>query len=200
MKASKLRGMSVVSVDNADKLGEVKDVLVDTEAQRVVGLELKNSSPYAGNAVPADGIHSVGKDAITVRGGDRGHETRDEPATRENSDLRNDNVVRLDKLLGAKVLSEGGDMLGTLHDVEVDPSNFRITSYELGTGPLAKITAPSKRLDASQGVRYDNGILMVPEESHVTEQQHTTFPGLDRDRPHGHDEDREPPVRRDRAA
>ncbi len=228
MKATKLRGMPVISIDDAKRLGEVRDVLVDTENQRVAALDLKGPSGHAGSTVPVDDIHSIGKDAITlrdtpresrsdrepsgepVRPEDSGDLRPDEPRDRERQfdDFDRDNFVPLGKLIGAKAVSTGGDSLGTVEDVEIDPSNFHIMSYELGSGELSKITGNVKRLEVNKGVRFANNILMVPEGGQVTEEHNSRSPfsrhddrdRTDVDRDRSDVERRDEERRRDRAA
>lgn len=199
MKATDLRGMPVVNIENADRLGEVKDVLVDTESQRLVALELKGSSSASAGTIPVDGIHSIGKDAITVKGdGSR----RD--VDRDTTSFQSGEVVPLDKVLGSKVLSEGGDMLGTVDEIHFDPSNFHILDYSIGAGGLSKVTGQHKSLEVARGVRYAKGILIVPDENRITDEERKGLPSVghgdhdrsdvDRDR----DLDRDRDVDRDR--
>ena len=67
MKLSELKGRAVVHIDNAEKIGELVDLLVDPESRQVVGMRC--GTVYSENRfVPAAQVKSVGADAITVLG------------------------------------------------------------------------------------------------------------------------------------
>jgi uncharacterized protein YrrD len=169
MNATKLRGMPVVSIQTAERLGEVRDILVDTSSQRLVALELKQGSSSTGETVPVEDIYSVGKDAITLREERTASSLSEEdPGHEELRAGRPEGVVALKKLQGAKALSFSGNLLGTISDLEVDPATFEITAYELGSGGLAGLTGGHKRLHATPDSRFLNDILMVPDTAQMT--------------------------------
>ena len=62
-------------------------------------------------------------------------------------------------------MTHGGDVLGSISEVEFDPSDFRIESYDLSAGVLATITGAKKTLPADEHVHYGRDLLMVTNEA-----------------------------------
>lgn len=173
MKATDLRGKAVVTIEGAEKLGRVEDVLIDTDAQRLVALQIKTDRAAELESVPVERIHSIGRDAITLEDGAPGRERH--PA-RERRPESGEGMITLDKLLGTKVLSYEGNLLGTVAEVDFDPSSFQITEYEVSSGTLGDITGRRKRLLATPDIHFGKGIMTVPEEAYAapseTEEEH----------------------------
>jgi uncharacterized protein YrrD len=151
MKASQMRDMAVVSIEDAEKIGTVHDLLVNPDGQRVVALQIKTAQGKEISIVPVDEIASIGRDAITIHDS-RGIAT--EIAMEEAT-------VHLSKLLGTKVLTHSGNLLGTVAEVEMDVSTFTITGYELSTGAVSDVIGNRKKLSSYEGVHYGRDILMV---------------------------------------
>ncbi len=69
MTASQINGLPVVTVPGGDDVAEVRDVIYDPEAGRVVGLTLNKRGLLAGRRKevrPADAIHAIGRDAVMI--------------------------------------------------------------------------------------------------------------------------------------
>jgi uncharacterized protein YrrD len=163
MKASDLRGMPLVSMKEARKLGKVQDVIVDTTEQRIVALQAKIGSEEEPGYITVDKIHAVGKDAITLEDGGSAREGRG-PAGHEGE--RGKGTFPLKELQGDKVISYDGTLVGTVSDLEFDPTDFRVTEYEVGSGPLAGITKSYKRLRATPDMHVGEGIITVSEQAY----------------------------------
>ena len=73
-----------------------------------------------------------------------------------------ESVSDLSELLGSKVMSHAGNILGNVEDVEVEPSDLSITGYDLGKGALANLFGGRMSLPAA-GIHYGE-FLMVPDE------------------------------------
>ena len=68
MKLSELKGRAVVHIDNAEKIGELADLLVDPDSRRVVGISVRHGLFGESRTVPAAQVKSIGADAVTVLG------------------------------------------------------------------------------------------------------------------------------------
>src|SRR6059058_5439314 len=77
MKFSELKGRAVVSLDSATKLGEVEDLLLDTDSRETIGVKVKTGLFGGTLVVPIAQVKSVGPDAVTVTGpvGEHGEPT-----------------------------------------------------------------------------------------------------------------------------
>jgi uncharacterized protein YrrD len=124
-------GRPVVSRESAETLGELKHVIVDVGARRISALHVAGGRRNA-RLVDWSAIVGFGPDGIVVR---------DDAAARPPADDREAAVAagRLD-LDGRLVLSDGGDALGAVTDVEFDEA----------TGDVRAMMAGEDRLEAAR--------------------------------------------------
>src|SRR5437867_1440933 len=113
MKASELRGRAVVSLAEAQKVGEVDDVLLAPAQSRVAGFRIKHGLLGPHQHLSSPDVHSVGPDAIIIQSRDLLREQLSPPDLQPLADLS--------ALSGIKVVSESGTLLGVLQDAELDP-------------------------------------------------------------------------------
>jgi uncharacterized protein YrrD len=153
MKATQMRGMPVVSIAGANKMGEVQDLVLTPDAQHVVAVRVKLIPEGIVKTVSAAEMR-VGRDAVT---------TTDPRSITEEGLTEVEGTVDLSTLLGARALSHGGNLLGHVEDVELD-TDLNITAYELGKGALSDLFGGRRSLPAGDGIHYVKDILMVPDE------------------------------------
>lgn len=153
MKATELRGMPVVSIAGAENLGDVQDLVLNPDAQHVVAVRIRLLPEGVVKTVSAIDAR-VGHDAVTIK--DSKSVTEEELTEVEGS-------VDLSKLLGTRVLSHGGNLMGHIEEVEID-ANLIITGYEIGKGALSDLFGGRSSLPAAQGMHYVKEMLMVPDE------------------------------------
>ncbi|HEX3540325.1 MAG TPA: PRC-barrel domain-containing protein [Acidimicrobiales bacterium] len=115
MTASEINGLPVVTVHGGEDVAEVRDVLYDPAAGRLVGLTLNKRGFLAGRCrevLPAESIHAIGRDAVMVV--DDSAMVEPDAAPQEMAHPpANRNV------LGNDVLTESGVSLGTVRDLVV---------------------------------------------------------------------------------
>lgn len=126
IRATELAGRAVVDVDAAEKLGRVERVVLDPDGRRVAGFVVGKGAGIFSNdkgmLLSAAAVHAVGPDAITV------HRTS---ATETDEDALGD-LPRVSDLVGRKVVSDQGRLLGTVDDVLIDETDGAIVGYTLG--------------------------------------------------------------------
>jgi sporulation protein YlmC with PRC-barrel domain len=127
IRASELGGKAVVDVDAAEKLGKVDRVVLDPDARRIAGFVVTKGSSLLGTGehltLPASSVHAIGKDAVTV------HHRRPGAGTPAGADL--EHLPRVSDLVGRKVVSDQGRLLGAVDDVLIDENDGRIIGYAL---------------------------------------------------------------------
>jgi sporulation protein YlmC with PRC-barrel domain len=120
MLFSEAKGRKIVSTSSADTVGKVHGFVVDAESRSVLAVNVKKAD--SGDTLAWADIAGFGSDAVTVTGPER--------ITAADADVQaksgKDKAV-----LGKRVLSTGGAELGTVKDVEFDPSTGSITSLVL---------------------------------------------------------------------
>ena len=142
MKLSELKGRPVVSVEQAHKLGEVDNLVVDLATKSILGLIVRTGG-FIGSrqAVLLREVKSIGQDAVTVQdasklnGQDKFSELKGKPTA--------------DALLGAKVMTESGTQVGSVTDLTLDITDAQITEYILGEGLFDRLRGQEHFIPAS---------------------------------------------------
>lgn len=136
-------GTKVMSSASAQRVGTVQRALIDVPPRRIVGLQVGRDE-----LVDWEAIRGVGPDAVVIE---------DERRVRAAADAREERALagELD-WKGKRVLSDLGDELGTVTEVEFDESDGTIHAVGTTTGPVA-----AERLHALGSyclvVRHDAG-------------------------------------------
>jgi sporulation protein YlmC with PRC-barrel domain len=169
IRATELSGRAVVDIDAAERLGRVDRIVLDPDARQVAGFVVSRGSSLLGggehSTLPASSVHAIGPDAITVR------RQAAEPTDRLT------HLPRVSDMVGRKVVSETGRVLGTVQDVLIDERDGRIVGYALaGDGLDDKIKAmlpsmqerddrrmPYLRADAS--LKAGKDLIVAPEDA-----------------------------------
>ncbi|HWF50026.1 MAG TPA: PRC-barrel domain-containing protein [Solirubrobacteraceae bacterium] len=133
---SAIRGLPVVTTSGGEDVAEVRDLIYNPEAGRVVGLTLNKRGFLAGRrreVLPAQSIHAIGRDAVMIDDADSlvlpGQAPDEVGAPPTGRDVT-----------GNEVLTEDGKRLGKVKDVVVlVGSNGEVVGYEIepesgGTG------------------------------------------------------------------
>lgn len=126
MRASGVRKHPVMATSTATKVGRVKDLVVDATGGRVVALRIAKSD--AGEYVHWEDLSGVGPDAVVV------------PDLAVLGEARDRAAELLDKrfrLKGKRILSDRGDEVGTVEDVEFDQETGQLTSFITDDAPVA---------------------------------------------------------------
>ena len=129
MDVQDLNGRAVVSIQQAEKLGAIEDVFVDVAQHRLGGLLLKGNLLHSGPAINWSCVRSVGVDAVMVDAND---------AAGSMSEGEQAELTRLHALRGMRVVTDDGELIGTISSIEAEDDSGRITGYlaDLGTGNL----------------------------------------------------------------
>lgn len=73
IRATTLRGRSVVDLDSAAKLGQLEELILDPEGRQVAGLIVGQGQVLFGErhdrVLPATTVNAIGPDALTVHAG-----------------------------------------------------------------------------------------------------------------------------------
>ena len=121
MLFSEVHGRKVVSTANAETVGKVDDFVVDPASRSVVALRLKKTD--SGDTLTWAGLTAVGADAVTVA----------DASVITAADGRVAELLGKDhRAVGKRVLSDLGDELGKVSDVDFDPANGAITTIRVG--------------------------------------------------------------------
>jgi uncharacterized protein YrrD len=155
MQASELKGRAVVVLSTAEKVGQVEDVLFDAQFRQVLGFRVKKGGLFGKTeALPRDSVASIGVDALTV----------------PSPDVINDQE-RFAQLAGAatlnqveqtKVVTEAGELLGTIAHLEIDDDARKVTAYALASSLMERVMRHEETfVKADEVMRLGEGGIMV---------------------------------------
>lgn len=150
MKFSELKGRAVVNVEDAKKIGEIDNLLLEPGTRQVSSLKVKTGGLFSTPlAIAISQVMNIGPDAVTVK-----------------TDIANPGqspgeteAVEVTSLLGHKVVTDAGAMLGEVHDILLDPVSAAVTGYEVRDGG---IFAKTLEISATPEVRYGDKLITIP--------------------------------------
>ncbi len=154
-KWSDLQGLAAVTMDTGQKAGTLDDFYFDPHTATILAFAVK-TGVFGHRVLPVSSINAVGQDAITFPG--------ESSLVKENSSAELQAAPTGRGLLSYKVLSEGGNVVGTLGNVTLDtsvPTAIRIASLELAGGLRERISGRYPSFTPEQIVRYGQDVLVI---------------------------------------
>ena len=167
IRATELSGRAVVDLDAAEKVGKVDRIVLDPDARQVAGLLVSRGAAVAGErmhmTVPAGAVHAIGPDAVMIH----------RPATVSDEMMRRlDELPSVSDLIGRKVVTEDGRLIGRVDDVLLNRDNGRILGYTLGghdvVGKLEGLFRGGRKgrtpyLSADAELRAGDDLIVAPD-------------------------------------
>jgi uncharacterized protein YrrD len=155
MQAQALTGRAVVALSTAAKVGRVADVLFDAEFRRVLGFRVKQGGLFGrAQGLPRASVAAIGAAAVTVATPDA---INDEARFAELAD-----AATLRRVQGTKVVTEGGELLGTITHLELDDEARRVTAYRLAASLLDRVLLRAETfVEADEVLRLGEGGIMI---------------------------------------
>src|SRR5215471_18772399 len=127
IKGSQLIGRSVIDMEAAERLGKIKEIIVQRDGERVAGFIVVHGETIVGTGgkrrmIPASAVYSIGPDALTVRGS----------RMQELAEL--DNLPRVSDIIGHKMITRSGRLLGVIDDMLINGADGSIVGFVVGEG------------------------------------------------------------------
>jgi uncharacterized protein YrrD len=167
IRATELGGRAVVDMDAAEKVGKIEKVIIDPDARRVAGFTVSRGASLINSGtkvtLPASSVHAIGPDAVTVHG-----------SVVVNDLAHLEGLPRVSDVVGRKVVSRDGRLLGTIEDVLIDDDDGRILGYALcehtGIGKLEELIGSDKHahhsyLRADADLRAGKDLIVAPDDA-----------------------------------
>ena len=160
MNAKDLHGMAVVSLGEANKLGAVDDVWFDAHWRTVLGFGLQHDAHHAPEGILRSSVTAIGHDVLTVAHADALIDIAQHPLFQT--------AVSLRQLVGTHVVSEQGDVLGTIDDVELDATGQTVQAYLLSMSLLERLGQQQHKIAVDRVIQVGVGNLMTVSQSSAT--------------------------------
>jgi uncharacterized protein YrrD len=153
MNAKDLTGFAVVSLREGNKVGTVEDLLFDAQFRTVLGFRLEHDAQYATPVIVRSNISAIGHDVITVSSLD------DVTDLAQHPELQT--AIPLDQISGTKVVSDKGDVLGTIDDIELDDAAQTAQAYLLSRSLLERLGQQQHKILVDRVIQVGTGGLMT---------------------------------------
>jgi len=168
IRATDLSGRAVIDMDAAEKLGRIDTIIIDPEARQLAAFRLSRGGSVFGSeahaTLPASCVYAIGPDAITVR-----HATNP-----DDDSARFERLPRISDVIGRKVVSRDGRLLGVVDDVLISGADGRIVGYLLADADLMSrleslfVNKKHRRgsyVRADADLRAGRELIVVPEDA-----------------------------------
>jgi uncharacterized protein YrrD len=143
---AQLRNHPLVNISEGREIGRVADVLLDEQRRVIQAFATKKSFLRGPTYVPAVKA-SIGVDAITFQ-----------PGALEGQDTSwLDNLPRASALMGMRVLSQGGQVLGSVENIRFQQDNGMLLAFEIipeQTGITHRLSRGRRLLPATSIISY----------------------------------------------
>jgi uncharacterized protein YrrD len=132
IKGSQLVGRAVIDMEAAERLGKIKEIIVQRDGERVAGFVVAHGETIVATGgkrrmIPASAVYSIGPDAVTVRGS----------SMQELAEL--DNLPRMSDIIGHKMITQSGRLLGVIDDMLINRADGTIVGFVVGEGVRSKL-------------------------------------------------------------
>ena len=162
MDVKQIKGLAVVSVNEAQKIGSVDRIFLDPNSRQIVGFTVDTSGrsqgvkqalsamlgaadtdPIATGFVTTEHVRSLGPDALMVNNVTEMEQGQTEPLGAT--------AVTTDDLHKRKVVTENGTYVGQIDSVIVDPAMMKATHFSVSPGFFKSATDVPVRYVTSIG-------------------------------------------------
>lgn len=164
IRATELSGRPVVDIDTAEKLGRIEKIIIDPQRRRVAAFLVAAGGTFQRDKVrswiPAASVHAIGPDAVTTRHVDDGRAAADF-----------DQLPPVSDIVGRKVVSRDGRLLGIVDDVLISGADGVVVGYRLADASLlgslfgGRKQARAPYLRADVDLRTGRHLIVAPDDA-----------------------------------
>lgn len=156
MNASDLKGRAVVTLSDATKVGQVDETLFDAQYRTVLGFRVSSGVFHPNEAVLRAQVSAIGADAITLPS----------PSALNHEDRFPElqGAVPLSKVIGAKLVTPSGELIGTVSAVTLDEAAQNVLAYTLATSIIDRMRHGQPQVGVGEVTSVGaEGIMLITE-------------------------------------
>jgi uncharacterized protein YrrD len=158
MRITQLRGLRVISLSEALKMGAVEDILLDPTCRWIAALRVHGGGAGGkDHLVMRQAVKRVGQHAV-ILGAPMG-------VTEETNEPALDRLIDLKSFIGLEVVTDEGVLLGRIHDAEIDPQTLNILEYDLVRNFWDSYLQTGLRISAQDTLSGSKDVLIMPQAS-----------------------------------
>jgi uncharacterized protein YrrD len=150
-KGRDLIGLPILEASSGQRLGEVQDLVFDPMQCSLTGLLIdKGSWLHSPKQVVVESVSEVNGDGIKVHNSSL-------------SELEHSKQL-VSSLCGKRVATAGGKVLGSIQDVVIDESCFKLTGYEISDGFISDLVSGRAVIEQPSIVTQSNYVVVVDDQ------------------------------------
>lgn len=155
-KSQEIIGLPVFAIVDGRKIGQVKDLVINPEEGKVDYILVSNGSWYVGARVlPYKAVIGVGEAAVTT-------ESETQLSNIEEVSSANHLLKRNIEVIGNRVLTNKGNLIGVITEYELDENTGKLTSLEY---KMAEDEGRTAIIDAQDVLTYGADVIVVREKA-----------------------------------
>lgn len=156
VKASRLIGLPVVSLERGTKVGMTKEVWISRDLSKVEGFTVELRRLFSASRFLwfAD-LFSVANSSLTVR-----DEAEMEPASGCTAEC-----IRFHSVVSSIVRTRSGNVVGSLSDLFADGNTGHVQELEVSEGVIQDITKGRTRIGRPEGISFNGTAIILPDDA-----------------------------------
>ncbi len=156
--SNELRGLPIVSIAEGEEVGIVKDFIFDPTKNAVVGMVVEDRAWFKGaKTIRFERIHNIGDYAVTV-------ENTNAVVSLETEEEFIGLLERAIGIIGSKVITKGGRMIGFIREFSIDPHTGQVTGFELAEDLQLKAGSKKLIIPHDQVITVGRDVLVVTDD------------------------------------
>ncbi len=158
-KSKQFISMPVVSLEEGQRMGNVKDLVVNTTEKKVVALAVEQKGLFKEHKyIPYSKVRSVGGDAVTVNRGASAQKSGNLPEiitlVREKNNIN-----------GARIVTENGTLMGIVDDYYVNLASGELVGMEFSGNYLNSVFNGTAFLDIDHVLTIGRDMIVCSDEA-----------------------------------
>ncbi len=155
VRASRLIGLPVVSLERATKIGITKEVWLSPDLRSMVGLIVGLRRLFASSRfVRFSELFSMTGASVTIR---------DEAVLRAAKELEIDGIG-LQSVVSTVMRTRDGSVVGSLSDLFLDENTGQVQEFEVSEGVIEDITKGRTRIARPERTSFDGLVITLADE------------------------------------
>jgi uncharacterized protein YrrD len=149
-------GLPAISLDGAEEVGRIADLICDRRQARVIGLLLDGGGWWHRRVVPYEEVAAVGPSAVMLR--------RSVVLAARTGQALASRRARHARLVGRRLLTRQGEELGIVDDLVFDAASGRILGYLVSGGIVHDLMDGKRFLPAGWPMAWGRGALILADD------------------------------------
>jgi uncharacterized protein YrrD len=158
LKASKIKGLKVVTLDQGKVVDTINDIIYDPETNKVLALLVDPAGWFSdAKVIMFEDIYNVGEDAVMIK---------DDSAVKSAGQVeaKVKQIANSDTYLSkGKIVTVAGQELGRVTDIYFNSPDGQVTDFEVSEGALSDIQSGRKTVKISDIVTIGEDAIIVKE-------------------------------------